>query len=211
MDELDEIFKRRLKQLFQIAELPSKFFEPQKLKERKIDKEAWDFLENYRRNTVEFVTGGMGLVVISPNVGNGKTSWVVRLLQRYIAETALDGRLADRGLFINCAKLLQELGDYNYFSSAELKERLERLKNVDLLVIDELGSGNLNKIAYPYFYDLINYRVDNQKATFYTSNLNDNQITQWGGERLYSRIFDTNPVVTFNADNVRGLDYEEIK
>lgn len=208
----DRIWHKKLNQLFELSGLPKKYFEPQLLVERKADSECWQWLEDVRSNIVEEVQSGLSIVIASSTVGNGKTSWAVRLLQRYLAETALDGRMVEKGMFVVSAQLLTEFGDFNYFQTMqEFLERFERLKTCDLLVIDEIGGGSLTKASYPYLYDLVNYRVDNNLSTIYTTNYSDEEIINLLGQRLYSRIFDTSVVLEFEADNVRGYTVEEIK
>lgn len=208
----DRIWQKKLNNLFELSGLPKKYFEPQHLVRREVDAECWDWLEDVRNNIVEEVQRGLNIVITSTIVGNGKTSWAVRLLQRYLAETALDGRMVEKGMFVVSAQLLTEFGDYNYFQTMkEFLERFEKLKTCDLLVIDEIGGGSLTKASYPYLYDLVNYRVDNNLSTIYTTNYTDEEIIDLLGQRLYSRIYDTSVVLEFEASNVRGLKADEIE
>lgn len=208
----DRIWQKKLNNLFELSGLPKKYFEPQHLVKREVDAECWDWLEDVRNNIVEEVQRGLNIVITSTTVGNGKTSWAVRLLQRYLAETALDGRMVEKGMFVVSAQLLTEFGDYNYFQTMkEFLERFEKLKTCDLLVIDEIGGGSLTKASYPYLYDLVNYRVDNNLSTIYTTNYTDEEIIDLLGQRLYSRIYDTSVVLEFEASNVRGLEADEIE
>lgn len=208
----DRIWQKKLNNLFELSGLPRKYFEPQHLVRREVDAECWDWLEDVRNNIVEEVQRGLNIVITSTIVGNGKTSWAVRLLQRYLAETALDGRMVEKGMFVVSAQLLTEFGDYNYFQTMkEFLERFEKLKTCDLLVIDEIGGGSLTKASYPYLYDLVNYRVDNNLSTIYTTNYTDEEVINLLGQRLYSRIYDTSVVLEFEASNVRGLEADEIE
>lgn len=208
----DRIWQKKLNNLFELSGLPKKYFEPQHLVKREVDAECWDWLEDVRNNIVEEVQRGLNIVITSTTVGNGKTSWAVRLLQRYLAETALDGRMVEKGMFVVSAQLLTEFGDYNYFQTMkEFLERFEKLKTCDLLVIDEIGGGSLTKASYPYLYDLVNYRVDNNLSTIYTTNYTDEEVINLLGQRLYSRIYDTSAVLEFEASNVRGLEADEIE
>ena len=208
----NNIWNKKVHQLLVESGVPKKYYVPQKLVRRQVDEQLWDFLEDYRNDVVNKVHSGNNLVITSPIVGNGKTSWVIRLLQRYIAETALDGDLGDKGVFCVCSNMLEIFGDFGYFeTSIEFFDYLNRLKNCKLLVIDEIGSGRINPVSYNHFYDLINYRVDNGLTTIYTTNYSDERIQEVLGERLYSRIYHTATVLEFRADNVRGYSYEEVE
>nr|DAI22204.1 MAG TPA: Replicative helicase [Caudoviricetes sp.] len=209
--DVNEIWRKKVRQLLAESGVPKKYFEPQELVLRSVDSDAWNWLEDYRCNVVEHVKNGKSIVITSPIVGNGKTSWAIRLLQRYIAETALDGRLVDKAVFCVSSSMLEIFGDFGYFeTSIEFFDYLNRLKNCDLLVIDEIGSGRITQVSYNHFYDLVNYRVDNNLATIYTTNYNDEQIKDALGERLYSRIYDMSTVIEFSASNVRGYTPKEV-
>lgn len=209
--DVNEIWRKKVRQLLAESGVPKKYFEPQELVLRSVDSDAWNWLEDYRCNVMEHVKNGKSIVITSPIVGNGKTSWAIRLLQRYIAETALDGRLVDRAVFCVSSSMLEIFGDFGYFeTSIEFFDYLNRLKKCDLLVIDEIGSGRITQVSYNHFYDLVNYRVDNNLATIYTTNYNDEQIKDALGERLYSRIYDMSTVIEFSASNVRGYTPKEV-
>lgn len=208
----NNIWNKKVHQLLVESGVPKKYYVPQKLVRRQVDEQLWNFLEEYRNDVVNKVHSGNNLVITSPIVGNGKTSWAIRLLQRYIAETALDGDLGDKGVFCVCSNMLEIFGDFGYFeTSIEFFDYLNRLKNCKLLVIDEIGSGRITPVSYNHFYDLINYRVDNGLTTIYTTNYSDERIREVLGERLYSRIYHTATVLEFRADNVRGYSYEEVE
>lgn len=208
----NNIWNKKVHQLLVESGVPKKYYVPQKLVRRQVDEQLWNFLEEYRNDVVNKVHGGNNLVITSPIVGNGKTSWAIRLLQRYIAETALDGDLGHKGVFCVCSTMLEIFGDFGYFeTSIEFFDYLNRLKNCKLLVIDEIGSGRITPVSYNHFYDLINYRVDNGLTTIYTTNYSDERIQEVLGERLYSRIYHTATVLEFRADNVRGYSYEEVE
>lgn len=208
----NNIWNKKVHQLLVESGVPKKYYVPQKLVRRQVDKQLWDFLEEYRNDVVNKVHNGNNLVITSSIVGNGKTSWAIRLLQRYIAETALDGDLGDKGVFCVCSNMLEIFGDFGYFeTSIEFFDYLNLLKNCKLLVIDEIGSGRITPVSYNHFYDLINYRVDNGLTTIYTTNYSDERIQEVLGERLYSRIYHTATVLEFRADNVRGYSYEEVE
>lgn len=210
--DVNEIWKRKVHQLLVESGVPKKYLVPQNLVLRKADDLAWQWLEDYRSNVVKNVNEGRNVVITSSTVGNGKTSWAIRLLQRYIAETALDGLLDVKGVFCVSSSMLEIFGDFGYFeTSIEFFNYLNRLKTCRLLVIDEVGSGRVTQVSYNHFYDLINYRVDNNLCTIYTTNYSDEKIQDVLGKRLYSRIYDTSTVVEFTASNVRGYTPQEVK
>lgn len=205
------VWNKKFKSLLEKSNLPTTYWEPQTLVARELDLDAWDYLEEVRANVVEEVANGLSLIISSINVGNGKTSWAIRLLQRYLAETALDGRLVDKGLFISYATLLTNLSDFKYRETEEFKEMQKRLLSCELLVIDELGGGTINKFNYPLLYEIIDTRCQRKLATIYTTNYTEEYIKDQLGERLFSRIYDFSILVQFVSSNVRGKTLQEIE
>lgn len=207
----DRIWRKKFNILLNNSLLPKKYQTPQQLVPRIDDLEAWEFLEEVRNDIVQEVKSGSVFVISSRNVGNGKTSWAIRLLQRYLAETALDGTLADKGMFINYTSLVTSLSDFKYRDTEEFREMYKRLKTCQLLVVDELGGAGTNKISYPLIYDIIDNRNLNQLSTIYTTNLEEGVLRDQLGERLFSRVYDYCTLIEFHSDNVRGYSLEDIE
>lgn len=207
----ERIWQKKLKSLFRRSNLPKEFWKPQTLVTREDDIDAWDFLEDTRKNIVEFVKEGNTLVITSVNVGNGKTSWAIRLLQRYLAETATFIEIEDRGMFINYASLLVDLGDFKFRETPEFKELKYRLMNCELLVMDELGGGSLNNATYQVFYEIINARSSKNLSTIYTTNFDEEYLIDVLGERVFSRVHDAATKIIFTSSNVRGMTIEEVE
>lgn len=210
-DLADRIWRKKFNILLNNSLLPKKYQSPQQLVKRKDDEEAWDFLEDVRKNIVQEVKAGSVFVIASSNVGNGKTSWAIRLLQRYLAETALDGTISDKGMFINYTSLVTNMSDFKYRDTSEYREYLTRLKTCELLVVDELGGAGINKISYPLIYEIIDTRNNQQLSTIYTTNLDESVLKDQLGERLFSRVYDYSTLVEFYSDNVRGYSVEDIE
>ena len=81
---------------------------------------------------------------------------------------------------------------------------LNMMRNVDLLLIDDLGSEQvLNNITCPTFFNVLNERVRRNKSTIVSSNLNPEKIEERYGSRVYSRLTDkhrTNIIVLKGKD-----------
>ena len=73
------------------------------------------------------------------------------------------------------AKVLIKRGNEVFLN--DFKESMDYIKNVDLLLIDDLGAENLtaynrDEILCP----ILQYRMDNHLTTFITSNFNINEL-----------------------------------
>lgn len=114
---------------------------------------------------LDFLTGGQNLVFIGPT-GVGKTGLASGLLLK-----ALEN--GHRGLFVKA----QDLFDEMYASLADRSSRtlINRLMNIELLVIDEMGYLNLRPEQTNVFFKLMDARY-RHRSTIITTNL---EYDQW--------------------------------
>ncbi|APJ04643.1 ATP-binding protein [Silvanigrella aquatica] len=97
-------------------------------------------------------------------VGSGKTLLAVAALKMVIINYGLSGRFIDFQFLLNQIK-----AEYEQKRSGE--SLLKQLREIDILVIDELGKGrNENEWQLEKLDDLINYRYNAKKITVITTN-----------------------------------------
>ncbi|MEA5002239.1 MAG: ATP-binding protein [Christensenella sp.] len=78
------------------------------------------------------------------------------------------------------------------------------LKNADLLMIDDLGTEPITQnVTIEYFFDLLNYRLEEKKHTIIATNIDDLQKRY--DDRIYSRLKDTSRCLTlrFSGQDLR--------
>ena len=81
---------------------------------------------------------------------------------------------------------------------------MDSLIDVDVLIIDDLGTENIYKnVTAEYFFSLINERMARKKQTFISTNLTLQEIRDRYDERIFSRLVDQS--CTFIAELV-GVD-----
>lgn len=76
---------------------------------------------------------------------------------------------------------------------------LDSLVDVDVLLIDDLGTENVYKnVTAEYFFSVLNERIARKKQTFISTNLTLNDIRERYDERIFSRLVDQS--TTFVAE-----------
>lgn len=162
-----------------------------------------DFLEKYP--DVE-----RGLLFVGP-CGVGKTHLSVALLKSLITEKQVQGRFVDE------AELLSRLQHSYTPDNQESEERiLTALKEADLLVWDDLGTGRPTEWAKSKISEVINHRYTYCKWTIMSSNYPmPGSAGKWNqlqssptleervGTRLFSRIMEMCEVVEINGVDAR--------
>jgi DNA replication protein DnaC len=130
------------------------------------------------------IDNGRGLLLIGP-CGSGKTHLAVAALLEII-DSGKPGRL----LFRNFQDLIQEIqASFDSDDTPSKSEILRPLLDVDLLVLDELGSQKPSMFVQDILYYVINSRYNAQRTTIFTTNYVDD-LNDRIGERLRSRLYE---------------------
>ena len=165
------------------------------------DFEMFDKLDEIRRNIYNFVVRGDNLYIASKYVGNGKTSWAIKLLHKYFEEIWEGNCLRTRGLFVHVPTLLSELKDFNNPISPEYRQLL---RNCDLIVWDDIACDMLSNYDITQLTILIDGRMLAEKSNIYTGNITDmDKMTQILGMRLASRVFNASELIILDGKDER--------
>jgi DNA replication protein DnaC len=147
---------------------------------------------------------GRGLLLMGP-CGVGKTHLAVAILIEIIKSNK-SGRL----LFNNFQDLIQEIqASFDNDQVPSKSELLRPLLEVDLLVLDELGSQKPTTFVQDILYYVINTRYNEERATIFTTNYpdtadgKDEALTDRVGARLRSRLFEMAPRVPLSGKDFR--------
>ncbi|MDA8235552.1 MAG: ATP-binding protein [Clostridia bacterium] len=124
-------------------------------------------------------------LLLTGQVGSGKT---------YLA-CCIANALMDKGvsvLMVVVPDLLDEIkATYDQGrSGSDYSEQqlLDSARQVDVLILDDLGAHNYTDWTRNKIFSIINYRLNNQLPTIITSNLSLKELKEYLGERTTSRI-----------------------
>lgn len=79
----------------------------------------------------------------------------------------------------------------------------DRYFDCDLLIIDDLGSEVPNSFSHATLYNIINTRLNSDKATLISTNLSEQKLRQVYDERIVSRLFGAYRLFVFKGDDIR--------
>jgi DNA replication protein DnaC len=164
-------------------------------------------LKNAKRRVQEFIDlwpgtdEGRGLLLMG-GCGVGKTHLAVAVLVEII-RSGKPGRV----LFSNFQELIQEIqASFDSEAQVSKSEIMRPLLEVDLLVLDELGSQKPTTFVQDILYYVINTRYNEERATIFTTNYFDTPadpkeetLTQRIGTRLRSRLYEMASLVDFTG------------
>jgi DNA replication protein DnaC len=111
--------------------------------------------------------------------GTGKTA-----LAMIVSKRAID---AGRSVAIySCPRLLNVIRES--IDGGGILDFLDRLADVDLLHIDDLGAERRTEWVLEQLYSIVNARYEAQRSTLITTNLTRDELADQIGERIVSRL-----------------------
>lgn len=157
-----------------------------------LDKEAFDQLKKIQDNIDEFVEKGLNLFIGGRVTGTGKTSWGIKLLKQYIYNNP--DFINPTVVYVSVPEFISYLSRVRYDKSytKELNDYINKLKNCDLLLFDDIGFKPFDDYIQEVMYNITNFRANSKSysSTIYTSNkMGDDLLKILGGDLLYSRIY----------------------
>lgn len=102
-------------------------------------------------------------------------------------------------------KLFEESRFHREDMLDESKDLLHTLFNVDLLIIDDLGTESISSVTISDLFNVINSRYLNQTSTIISTNLPFNELKERYSERIISRIIGQYIFLKFYGDDIRKL------
>jgi DNA replication protein DnaC len=136
-------------------------------------------------------------------VGTGKTT-----LAMLVSKAAME---ADRTVAIySLPRLLALLRDsYDDDAQFSLNQLIDRLCDVDLLHVDDVGAEQSSPWVLEQLYSIVNTRYEEGRAMVLTTNLDHDALVQQIGPRTVSRLYEMcgEPLPMFGEDQRLERDY----
>ena len=152
-------------------------------------------LQNAYSQALQFARDFNGWLLLTGSFGTGKTH-----LAAAITHQAVQSGI--ESMFLTVPDLLDWLR--NSFNGGDLsfEERFDEIRNIPLLVLDDLGTENATPWVREKIFQIINHRYLNRLPTVITTNLDMQRIE----ERISSRLQDSELVlkVTISAPDYRN-------
>lgn len=143
----------------------------------------------------EFDNGGKSLLFYG-KTGTGKT-----FLSSCIAKKLID--MGKTVVYMRASTLFAMYEDYRFGRSDEMKSMTDKLKNADLVIIDDLGTEMKTKTSFSFFLELMNERIQSSKKMIINTNFNMGELTKEYSSRFSSRIYEYFNPLQFVGDDIR--------
>lgn len=144
-------------------------------------------------------------LLFTGNTGLGKT-----FLSNCIAKEVMEK--GKNVVYQTSPILMDQIIEYKftYDKTMQQKEKYNQVFNVDLLIIDDLGTETMNNNKFTELFNIINTRLLNNKKMIISTNLTLNELYSRYDERILSRLIGNFVICKFVGEDIR-LKKKKIK
>lgn len=156
-----------------------------------VNKSAFDLAVNF--------SGKTGLI-LSGNVGSGKTHLASAIAHEYIEKYQIDESAALRAAecpntTLNCRSPVCFVGSIELFERLRSSYKTQSFdteknlfKSVPLLIIDDIGVEQYRDWKHEQLFDVVNNRYSAELPLILTTNCNPKELREAVGDRIYDRL-----------------------
>lgn len=109
-------------------------------------------------------------------------------------------------MYISAPAMFELMSDYAYNKdpdNTDLRTKLNKIKNDELLILDDLGTELNNTFTQTQLYMLLNERLNKGLSTVITSNIHIAQLKDKYDERIYSRVVGEYSLIKLIGEDLR--------
>lgn len=192
------------KYLLDTSNIPKSKQKVNRLIPENADIQAFNSLADIRDDIQNFVTEGRNLYIYSSTCGNGKTTWSIKLMLQYFNTMWAGNGFTERGIFVNVPTFLTQCKSTISKPDQKFFEMRDKLGSIDLVIFDDIASTKLSEYDYNTLLTYIDQRTSQEKSTIYTGNILPNQLSNYLGERLASRIANNSTLIELKGRDMRN-------
>ena len=161
--------------------------------DKKRDPEAFNACVAYA-NAPDLFSREKNSLMIFGTPGTGKTHLAAAIANDFVSKKipTLFGTFVDHLEYIR-----------DEFDQGGTNNYLKDMKNVSVLVIDDLGQEKESEWTKQILYQVINYRYEHKKPMIITTNFTEDQLANHLGEAKVSRLFEIGKAVHTKGSNYR--------
>ena len=181
-----------MKYLMDNSNIPKARQIPMALSPEDCDYEAFKRLADIKSNIVDFVESGKNLYICSHTVGNGKTSWSLKLMLKYFDEVWAGNGFVPRGVMVHVPTFLLKCKDFKNDDS-DFSELCKKVLDVDLVIWDDIAGSNMSSYDYSQLLMYLDAREFKGLSNIFTSNVTERgDLEKSVSGKLASRIWNSN-------------------
>ncbi len=168
-EETERQRKAYIQKLYKNSGIPPRYMDKtfKNYKADKLNQSTYNGAKFYAENYILMRKNGKGLRLVGP-CGIGKTH-----LAAAIAQTTIE--MGFEVIFLTPIELFSQIKK-TYSNGGDEYSVLNKYKQVELLILDDLGKEQVTEWGLKQLYDIINYRYDYKKTLIITTNYSDDDL-----------------------------------
>lgn len=181
--------------LMEHSNIPVNKRKPLPLEPDECDLQAFMRLAEIKEHIDEFIADGKNLYITSSIVGNGKTTWAIKLLMKYFEKIWDNNGFVPRGVIVHVPTFLIQCKD---FKTTDLDfETLKRqLLDIDVVIWDDIAGVNMSNYDYSQLLMYLDARSFKGLSNIFTGNLTSRDTLERAlGAKIASRVWNSNTEV----------------
>jgi DNA replication protein DnaC len=184
--------KFRLYKALGMSNIPNRYLNAN-LYNYQIDEENEQIADRMKQlldDVVNVIDEGRNFIFRGVVPGTGKTYHGIMVLNHFIYKTCLTSRMDFENplaYYIGFSDLMDKLRYYR--DDEEIDLLVEKIKNVPVLMLDDVGAGTVSDYMKEQTYLIVNHRYNNGLSTIYTTNFTKQQLLERLNSRILSRMF----------------------
>ena len=193
-----------MKYLMDNSNIPKNRQMPVMLTPSECDLNAFRKLALIKDNIYDFVADGKSIYIMSSEVGNGKTSWAIKLMLKYFDEVWDGNGFRVRGVFVNVPTFLLKCKDFKN-DDPEFEALKKNILTADLVIWDDIAGIALSQYDYAQMLMYIDARASNGMSNIFTGNITDREdMTKAVSYKITSRLWSSDTeVIEFKGGDRR--------
>jgi DNA replication protein DnaC len=158
-------------------------------------------VQNYCSNILDRVQSSNRGIYFTGGTGTGKTTCSVTILNEYLLARCIQHLKGEKRIEVNPVLFLKLSELQNIYNSqfrgtpqaqndsaTHYYSLKEKMKEVDLLVVDDIALRGLPEGFMNELYEIVDYRATEETTTLFTSNVTYDELPEFVGDRIASRI-----------------------
>ena len=173
----------------------------------KVDKEKYGSSKSPRENIENIMQISINF---ASNINSEKEKSLLFIGKTGLGKTFLSNSIAkmvvDQGysvIYQTAPIFMDQIMQYKFSYDDEKKELYNRIFDVDLLIIDDLGTENITDNKYAELFNVINTRLLKNKKMIISTNLTLNELFSRYDERIISRLIGEFKICKFIGEDIR--------